>query len=246
MTGTRESADEDTPSADVVGAASATGSGAGDLSALTVPELAMSELGVSEHHDEDTLFPMTADLTLARGTRAPDADGVTARPVGELAVVASDPRRETVDDPRIPADKLFFKIGEVAKLTGVKPYVLRYWETEFPWIRPSKTSSGQRLYRRQDIGVLLEIRRLRHEENRTIADTKEQIRERRGLERSRRPSKPPRKVPSAATAAAGPAALPPASMPATALPAAVAPLLRELRREVANLLAVVDGYAATA
>jgi hypothetical protein len=54
--------------------------------------------------------------------------------------------------PELP-DKLYFKIGEVAKIVGVKPYVLRYWETEFAIIRPGKTRSHHRLYRRRDRGA---------------------------------------------------------------------------------------------
>jgi DNA-binding transcriptional MerR regulator len=88
-----------------------------------------------------------------------------------------DPRYETADDPRIPASVMFFKIGEVAEITGIKPYVLRYWEVEFPWIKPEKTSSRQRRYRRQDIALLLKISRLRYEEELTIERTRQVIRE---------------------------------------------------------------------
>ncbi len=73
-------------------------------------------------------------------------------------------------------DKLYFKIGEVAKLVGVKPYVLRYWETEFPSIRPGKTRSQHRLYRRRDVETLLEIRRLLHDERYTIEGAKRRLR----------------------------------------------------------------------
>jgi len=73
-------------------------------------------------------------------------------------------------------DKLYFKIGEVAKLVGVKPYVLRYWETEFPSIRPGKTESKHRLYRRRDVEALLEIRRLLHDERYTIEGAKRRLR----------------------------------------------------------------------
>ncbi len=81
--------------------------------------------------------------------------------------------------PELP-DKLYFKIGEVAKLVGVKPYVLRYWETEFPIIRPGKTRSQHRLYRRRDVETLLEIRRLLHDERYTIEGAKRRLRGSRG------------------------------------------------------------------
>ncbi|MGD9764871.1 MAG: MerR family transcriptional regulator [Candidatus Binatia bacterium] len=76
--------------------------------------------------------------------------------------------------PDLP-DKLYFKIGEVAKIVGVKPYVLRYWETEFPVIRPGKTRSKHRLYRRRDVEALLEIKRLLHNERYTIEGAKRRL-----------------------------------------------------------------------
>ena len=76
--------------------------------------------------------------------------------------------------PELP-DKLYFKIGEVAKLVGVKPYVLRYWETEFSVIRPGKTRSQHRLYRRRDVEALIEIKRLLHNERYTIEGAKRRL-----------------------------------------------------------------------
>jgi DNA-binding transcriptional MerR regulator len=73
-------------------------------------------------------------------------------------------------------DKLYFKIGEAAKLVGVKPYVLRYWETEFSILRPGKSRSRHRLYRRKDVETLLEIRRLLHTERYTIEGAKRRLR----------------------------------------------------------------------
>jgi len=73
-------------------------------------------------------------------------------------------------------DKLYFKIGEVARLVGVKPYVLRYWESEFSVLRPGKTRSKHRLYRRKDVETLLEIRRLLYAEGYTIAGAKRRLR----------------------------------------------------------------------
>jgi DNA-binding transcriptional MerR regulator len=71
------------------------------------------------------------------------------------------------DNPEIP-DKLYFRIGEVSRVSGVKPHVLRYWETEFPAITPKKSGSGHRLYRRKDVELILEIKRLLYEERFTI------------------------------------------------------------------------------
>lgn len=76
--------------------------------------------------------------------------------------------------PSLP-DKLYFKIGEVAKIIGVKPYVLRYWESEFPMIRPGKTRSKHRLYRRRDVEMLIEIKRLLHAERYTIEGAKRRL-----------------------------------------------------------------------
>ena len=89
---------------------------------------------------------------------------------------------ESVPRLELP-DKLYFKIGEVAKLVGVKPYVLRYWETEFSILRPEKSSTHHRLYRRRDVETLREIRHLLHDERYTIAGAKRRLRERAAHER---------------------------------------------------------------
>lgn len=66
-------------------------------------------------------------------------------------------------------DKMYFKIGEVARLTGIKPHVLRYWETEFRNIRPVKSQGKQRLYRREDIEIVLELKDMLYRQGYTIA-----------------------------------------------------------------------------
>jgi DNA-binding transcriptional MerR regulator len=66
-------------------------------------------------------------------------------------------------------EKTLFRIGEVCRLTSLKPFVLRYWETEFPMLQPLKSSSGHRLYRREDIETVFEIKRLLYQEGFTIA-----------------------------------------------------------------------------
>jgi len=70
-------------------------------------------------------------------------------------------------DVAIP-DKLYFRIGEVSELTRTKAFVLRYWETEFPSLRPVKGNSGHRLYRRKDVALIFQIRRLLYETGFTI------------------------------------------------------------------------------
>jgi DNA-binding transcriptional MerR regulator len=65
-------------------------------------------------------------------------------------------------------DKLYFRIGEVSQLTRTKAFVLRFWETEFPSLRPVKTKSGHRLYRRKDVELIFQIRRLLYEKGFTI------------------------------------------------------------------------------
>jgi DNA-binding transcriptional MerR regulator len=69
--------------------------------------------------------------------------------------------------PEIP-DKLFFRIGEVSSLLGLEPYVLRYWETEFPSLAPKKSGTGHRLYRRKDVELLLKIKHLLYQRRFTI------------------------------------------------------------------------------
>lgn len=74
-------------------------------------------------------------------------------------------------------DKLYFRIGDVAEIVGVKPYVLRYWESEFPVISPEKSATGQRVYRRSDVEMLVVIRHLLYKERYSIEGARRRIRE---------------------------------------------------------------------
>jgi DNA-binding transcriptional MerR regulator len=76
---------------------------------------------------------------------------------------------------QIPGDKRFFRIGEVSRILGVEPYVLRYWESEFPQIRPSRADSNQRTYQRKDLETILEVKRLLYEEKLTIEGAKQRL-----------------------------------------------------------------------
>ena len=104
-----------------------------------------------------------------------------------LVPIAAAAAAENV--PEIP-DKLYFRIGEVSRLVGVKPYVLRYWETEFPEIAPRKAGSSHRMYRRKDVEALLEIKRLLYEKRFTIEGARKALagREKPASGRARRPS----------------------------------------------------------
>ncbi|MFK7988267.1 MAG: MerR family transcriptional regulator [Sandaracinaceae bacterium] len=73
-------------------------------------------------------------------------------------------------------DKLFFRIGEVADIVGVKPHVLRYWESEFSSLRPMKTRGSHRQYRRRDVELAMLIKQLVHDEGYTIAGAKQRMR----------------------------------------------------------------------
>lgn len=79
--------------------------------------------------------------------------------------------------PKPFVDKIYYRIGEVGRITGVKPHVLRYWESEFKEIKPSKSRSLQRLYRKKDLELILQIKRLLYEDGYTIAGARTKMKE---------------------------------------------------------------------
>jgi DNA-binding transcriptional MerR regulator len=81
------------------------------------------------------------------------------------------PQQRAPQKTEIP-DKLYFRIGEVARLCSVAPYVLRFWESEFTQLKPNKSGTGQRLYRRRDVEMALRVKRLLYDEGYTIAGSK--------------------------------------------------------------------------
>ena len=87
----------------------------------------------------------------------------------------STSRKPSSGEIMIP-DKLYFRIGEVSRLCGLPSYVLRFWETEFPQLKPSKSSTGQRMYRRLDVENVLRIKKLLYEEGFTIAGARQVLR----------------------------------------------------------------------
>lgn len=74
-------------------------------------------------------------------------------------------------------ERLFYRIGEVSALTGIQPYVLRYWESEFKLLRPKKNRGGQRVYRRQDLELVQRIKQLLYEERLTLEGAKKRLRQ---------------------------------------------------------------------
>ena len=81
-------------------------------------------------------------------------------------------RKSVLESPDIP-DRLYFKIGDVARLCAIEPYVLRFWETQFPQLKPNKSGTGQRLYRRREVELALEIKRLVYGEGYTLSGARQ-------------------------------------------------------------------------
>lgn len=105
-------------------------------------------------------------------------------PVASAAPARERPAPAAVELPSEVPDRLYFRIGEVSAITGVAPYVLRYWESEFPALQPRKSGGGQRLYRKRDVAMVLEIKKLLYQERYTVAGARRRLTERE--ERARR------------------------------------------------------------
>ena len=86
--------------------------------------------------------------------------------------MSSNPQNQQ-NQPR--PSKLFYRIGEVSRLTGLEPYVLRYWESEFPQLKPDKGNSGQRLYKQKDVDHILQIKHLLYKEGFTIQGARKRL-----------------------------------------------------------------------
>jgi DNA-binding transcriptional MerR regulator len=124
-------------------------------------------------------------------------------------------------------EKNLFRIGEVSRLTGTKAFVLRYWETEFPTLEPVKSSSGHRMYRREDIETVFEIKRLLYEEGFTIAGARRHLAEQNGS------SEPGAEMASAP--------LPPARERERELSRTQRKCLLDLREELLAVLTLLEG-----
>jgi len=147
--------------------------------------------------------------------------------------------RKTVT-PEIP-DKLYFRIGDVARLCEVPAYVLRFWETEFPQLKPNKGGTGQRLYRKRDVEMALRIKSLLYDQGYTIPGARQVFK----VEAKAREAASPFEVPPAA--ASTPALVPMdggASAPTADKPAKIEARLKALRKEMQELLAMLGSSAA--
>jgi len=109
---------------------------------------------------------------MARPPRSQQKTAAATAASGERQTLAV--RDASMDVP----DRLYFRIGEVSAITGVPPYVLRYWESEFPALQPRKSGGGQRLYRKRDVVMLLEIKKLLYQERYTVAGARRRLTER--------------------------------------------------------------------
>ena len=124
-----------------------------------------------------------------------------------------------------PDESRLYKIGEVCKLADVQPYVLRYWETEFPQLAPNKSGGGQRMYTRREIDVILRIKQLLYSEGFTIAGAKKKLEE---------------EPAAAAVAAAAAAPAPKATRAAKVKSDATAKALLNVKKELAAILRMLE------
>ena len=135
----------------------------------------------------------------------------------------NEPQAQPAGDAAAAAEERVYRIGEVCRLTGTKAFVLRYWETEFPMLAPHKSPKGHRLYRREDVDMVFEIKRLLYEQGFTIAGARRHLESHGRNEGAQEP---------VATAAAAPV-LPPGS-------SAVRKMLVDLSEELRTILTLLE------
>ena len=146
-------------------------------------------------------------------------------------------RKRGLETPTIP-DRLYFKIGDVAQICGVETYVLRFWETQFPQLKPNKSGTGQRLYRRREVELVLEIKRLVHSEGYTLPGARQALdqQNRRSGPQDSKGSQDSRQVPQQTSSSRRPSASANSVQSKDAVAATIGHARAELR-EIAGLLA---------
>lgn len=150
-----------------------------------------------------------------------------------MATAAAQP--QPVEIP----DKLYFRIGEVSRLTGVKASVLRFWESEFPQLHPKKSGANQRLYRRKDIETVLAIKHLLWEKRFTIEGARAALAEQRHARRQERAARPAPEAPQSSESAPLPVHLLQRHLFAPD-PERAAAILERVRRELQAVLALLS------
>ena len=152
--------------------------------------------------------------------------------------MASHPSpKRAVEIPTIP-DRLYFKIGDVARLLKIEPYVLRFWESQFPQLKPNKSGTGQRLYRKRDVEVAVEIKRLVYGEGYTLSGARQVLGQQRRADASA-PAPAPAAKQHAAKAA-------PTTTPRNENTVALISRIRTELREIAGMLATPASASAKA
>ena len=145
------------------------------------------------------------------------------------------PTNRAPDSPAIP-DRLYFKIGDVARICDVETYVLRFWETQFPQLKPNKSGTGQRLYRRHDVELALKIKHLVHTEGYTLAGARQALEQ---SHRQHRPQPDPQPDPQSRLPLAVVGETEPISTQTDAVSSTIAHARAELR-EISNMLAAPE------
>lgn len=142
--------------------------------------------------------------------------------------------KRAFETPVIP-DRLYFKIGDVARICGLETYVLRFWESQFPQLKPNKSGTGQRLYRRREVEMVLEIKRLVHAEGYTLSGAR-QVLEQHSRHTAPKESKPEPQQNS-------PSRLTPVVAVSTSRSDAVAATIGHARAELREIAAILGSSA---
>lgn len=142
--------------------------------------------------------------------------------------------KRAFETPVIP-DRLYFKIGDVARICGLETYVLRFWESQFPQLKPNKSGTGQRLYRRREVELVLEIKRLVHAEGYTLSGAR-QVLEQHNRHTAQKESKPEPQQSS-------PSRLSPVAAVSTLRSDAVAATIGHARAELREIAAILGSSA---
>jgi DNA-binding transcriptional MerR regulator len=150
--------------------------------------------------------------------------------------MATQPSHKRAFETPVIPDRLYFKIGDVARICGLETYVLRFWESQFPQLKPNKSGTGQRLYRRREVELVLEIKRLVHAEGYTLPGAR-QVLEQHNHRPAQKESKPE-------TQQKSPSRVSPVTAVLTSRSDAVAATIGHARAELREIAAMLGSSAA--